>query len=355
MEDGKRANPVVESLIRESGTSARTFKSALVFCVAQSAGPLREDARRLLAWQEIEDELPGINVDETQRHQLGETIKKSQRDLRENVWRSYKNILLLGKDNQIRVIDLGLVHSSAAESLIQFIINHLRQYDEIQSGISPNFLVRNWPPAFKEWSTRAVRDAFYASPLFPRLLNSETIKDTIARGVSNAQLAYVGKLPGDRYRPFNFERSLSASDVEISDEMFIITAETAGAYRRHQTQGQAVEEEPSQPAGPDTGASAGLGEASPAAPGLFSDSALGGGASGQASSGSSGMGWCGEVPAQKWMNFYTRVLTKIGIGEGLKLTVSVEYKSEGGTSKQKVDDVKGALRELGLDDRLEEL
>src|SRR3984893_10647121 len=175
LEDEKRSKALVESLIRECGTSARTFKSALVFCVAQSAGPLREDARRLLAWQEIEGELPGISVDDTQRHQLAESIKKSQRDLGENVWRSYKNILLLVKDNQVRVADLGLVHSSAAESLVQFIINHLRQADEIQSGISPNFLVRNWPGS-TEWSTRAVRDAFYASPLFPRLLNPETIK-----------------------------------------------------------------------------------------------------------------------------------------------------------------------------------
>ena len=309
----------------------------------------------MLAWEEIEEELPGINVDETQRHQLTETIKKTQRDLRENVWRSYKNILLLGKDNQVRVVDLGLVHSSAAESLVQFIINHLRQADEIQSGISPNFLVRNWPPAFKEWSTRAARDAFYASPLFPRLLNPETIKDTIARGVSNGQLGYVGKLPGERYRPFNFGRTLDASDVEISDEMFIITAETAEPYRQQQTQGRAAEEAPSQPVGPNTAASAGLGESSPAVPGLFPDGALGGRASGQTSSGSSGMGWHGEVPAQKWMNFYTRILTKIGIGEGLKLTVSVEYKSEGGTSKQKIDDVKGALRELGLDARLDEI
>jgi hypothetical protein len=67
------------------------------------------------------------------------------------------------------------------------------------------------------------------------------------------------------------------------------------------------------------------------------------------------MSWRGEVPAQKWMNFYTRVLTKIGIGEGLKVTVSVEYKSESGSSKQKADDVKGAQRELGLDDRLDEI
>lgn len=210
--------------------------------MAQSAGPLPEDARRLLAWQEIENELPGISVDDTQRHQLSENVKKSQRDLRENVWRSYKNILLLGKDNRLRVIDLGLVHLSAAESLVQFII---KQADEIQSGISPNFLVRNWPGAFKEWSIREVPGAFYASPLFPRLLNPDVIKDTIARGVSNGQLAFVGKAPGERYRPFYFNATLNAPDVEISDEMFIITADTVEGYRQRQTVGTPGEQTPS--------------------------------------------------------------------------------------------------------------
>jgi predicted AAA+ superfamily ATPase len=86
IEDETRSKAVVESLIRKCGGSGRTFKSALVFCVAQSAGPLREDARRLLAWQEIEKELPGISVDETQRHQLSENIKKlAARSSRERV------------------------------------------------------------------------------------------------------------------------------------------------------------------------------------------------------------------------------------------------------------------------------
>ena len=55
------------------------------------------------------------------------------------------------------------------------------------------------------------------------------------------------------------------------------------------------------------------------------------------------------------MNFYTRVLTKLGVGDRLKLTVNVEYKLEEGASKQKISDVKSALRELGLSDRLDEL
>jgi hypothetical protein len=354
IEDEKRSKALVESLIRECGGSGRTFKSALVFCVAQSAGPLREDARRLLARREIENELPGISVDETQRDQLSENIKKSQRDLRENVWRSYKNILLLGKDNQVRIIDLGLVHSSAADSLVQFIINHLRQGDEIQSGISPNFLVRNWP-AFKEWSTRAVRDAFYASPLFPRLLNADTIKKTIARGVSNGQLAYVGKLPSERCRPFNFGSTVSPADVEISDEMFIVTAETAEAYRQRQTEGAAVGETSS----PEVDITAGGGGEPQPGSGvgeLFPKGAVGGAGEGEgAEPGSSAISWRGEVPAQKWMNFYTRVLTKLGVGDRLKLTVNVEYKLEQGAGKQKINDVKSALRELGLSDRLDEL
>ena len=128
--------------------------------------------------------------------------------------------MLLGKDNQVHTIDLGLVHSSSAESLVQFIVNQLRQVDEILSGISPSFLVRNWSPGFKEWSTRAIRDAFYASPVFPRLLNADAIRQTVVRGVQDGLLAYVGKGRDGKYVPFMFERSIDPSDVEISDETF---------------------------------------------------------------------------------------------------------------------------------------
>jgi predicted AAA+ superfamily ATPase len=136
LEDEKKTNALVETIVRESGTSGRTFKSALLFAVPQAPGQIREDARRLLAWEEIQTELPGISVDDAQRNQLVDNLKKAQRDLKENVWRTYKNVMLLGKDNQVHTIDLGLAHSSAAESLIQFIVNQLRQADEIQSSIT---------------------------------------------------------------------------------------------------------------------------------------------------------------------------------------------------------------------------
>jgi hypothetical protein len=63
--------------------------------------------------------------------------------------------------------------------------------------------------------------------------------------------------------------------------------------------------------------------------------------------------WTGEVPSQKWMNFYSRVLSKFATGSGLRVTVKVEIAPEGGVSEQKVEETRSALRELGLHDVLD--
>ena len=54
------------------------------------------------------------------------------------------------------------------------------------------------------------------------------------------------------------------------------------------------------------------------------------------------------MPAQKWMNFYTKVLSRFATGEGMKLTVTVDVTPTGGVAKSKVDETRVALRELGL-------
>src|ERR1700737_4327402 len=108
--------------------------------------------------------------------------------------------MLLAKNGEWKTVDLGLVHSSAAPSMSQLIVERLVQAGDVEDkAVSPNFLVRNWPPAFKEWNTKSVRDAFFASPLFPRLLNPDSIKDSIARGVENGMLGYVGKKADGSY------------------------------------------------------------------------------------------------------------------------------------------------------------
>ena len=60
--------------------------------------------------------------------------------------------------------------------------------------------------------------------------------------------------------------------------------------------------------------------------------------------------WNGEIPAQKWMNYYMKVLAQYAAEKDLKLTVSFQVTPETGASEQSINETKAALRELGLDD-----
>jgi Protein of unknown function (DUF499) len=331
----KATRDFIESATKESGTSGRTYKSGLVWAVPDSPDALRDEARKVLAWEDIADEEDDLRLDEAQRRQLAENVKKAQRDAKEIVWRTYKNLMLLGMDNNWKTIDLGLVHSSAANSIVELILNRLRQDGDIEVAVSPNFISKHWPPAFKEWSTKSLRDAFFASPQFPRLINSESLKDTIARGVEIGLLGYVGKNPDGTYAPFHWKTSLTAFDVELSDDMFIVQGETAEAYvagKASPTPGGPVVQPPQPPSvGPS-------GTPKPT-PGSASIPV-----------GVNRVAWQGDVPSQKWMNFYTKVLSKFATQSGLRIGLNVEIAPEGGVSKQKVDEIKVALRELGLSD-----
>jgi hypothetical protein len=260
--------------------------------------------------------------------------------------------------------------------------------------VSPTFLVRHWP-GLKEWSTKAVRDAFFASPLFPRLLDGDSIKETIARGLENGLLAYVGKGKGGQYEPFHFCTSLPPEEVEISDEMFVLTAEEAKKHvepprlttlmlspsqatvepgKRQTFQALGLDQHGRDIDAGQVGWTAtggivdadGVFQAGPDE-GSFLVTATASGIRGTASvivakrgvtppppppppPPPTGLRWEGEIPSQKWMNFYTKVLSKFAASKGLKLTVRFEVSVDGAISQQKIEEAKVALRELGLND-----
>jgi hypothetical protein len=142
---------------------------------------------------------------------------------------------------------------------------------------------------------------------------------------------------------------MSPQEVEISEDVFVITAETAEAYKQSLSAppaavggGNLFETEGAQSTastGGTTGFNTGKpgeGETNVPPP---RDEVL-------------SLRWSGEVPAQKWMNFYTKVLSRFATSKSLRLTVAVEVAPDGGVSKQSIEETKTALRELGLKDDL---
>lgn len=343
----------MSTLINECGSSSRTFKSALVFCVCEDSSQLFEAARRLLAWTAIKDEQHELKLDDAQRQKLIENIHNADRDLRESVWRNYKNLFLLGADGTLQVHDLGLFHSSSG-TLPDMIIGRLRDSDIVAEGVSPNFLVRNWPPALPEWSTKAVRDMFYSSPKYPRLLRPDAVRETISRGLDGKLLAYVGKGANGKYDPFVYQRSLLASEIEIAEEVFIITRDRAEEYLTRKAGADATPTgEPTAPPAAGTGSPTAPTPQPPSPP----EPPQGGGTSGGSTVGTrteppSSFRWAGEVPAQHWMRFYTKVLTRFATTGGMRLSVTVDVAPMGGLTESQLEETRQALRELGLFDAL---
>ena len=73
---------MMETMTKECGSSARVFKSALIWCVPENATQMREEAKKLLAWEAIADEAGNLNLDETSSWQLNESLAKAKRGFR---------------------------------------------------------------------------------------------------------------------------------------------------------------------------------------------------------------------------------------------------------------------------------
>ena len=400
----KATDQLMESIVRDCGNSGRTYKSALLFAVPDSADVIHDATRDVLAWEAIEDDTDTRKqLDESQERLLKRNFGRAKSDLKEAIWRSYRYLYLLGKDNKLRQIDLGQITSSMAGSLVELYINELSRTDEITPGVGANKLLKYWPPALTEWSTKGVRDAFFSSPQLPRLLDADAIKRTIADGVSQGTLGYATKDGSGQLKLSYFNESLNEVDVDIADDVFLLKAEDAQkllepprldrisirpgdvvlkpgeqasftcsgvdqygqpfmvSSTKWSATGGTITDDGLYEADKDS--SGGLFTVKAEADGLVSIAEVrvallskpdaGGDGGDDPKPRSKSIQWQGEVPPQKWMNFYTKVLSRFATSEGLKLKVSFEVPAEGEQGQAKADEARSGLKELGLDDNVE--
>lgn len=388
----------MEQIVKECGTSGRTMKSALIFAVPEAAGNLAAAVRDVLAWEEIDDdEETKKRLDDSQKGQLTRGIGRAKADLKEAIWRAYRRLYFLDKSSALKETDLGQITSSMATSMIELIINRLVKDDEISdSAVGPNRLLKCWPPALDKWSTKGVRDAFYSSPALPRLKKADSVKRTVADGVTQGLLGYAREDASGGMTLEKFGESTPEADVEIADDVFILKAEDArklleppklawvkivpeyvtvkisekatffasgvdqydqpieiGAVEWEAT-GGTITSDGEFTAGDDPGAFAvkartseveGFAQVRVAKP-----TEPPGPGPGPTPPGQAVLRWSGTIPPQKWMNFYTKVVSKYASNPGLRLTVGFEVPVDDSEAASREQDARTALRELGLDE-----
>jgi len=391
-----RSTPqMMETIVRECGTSGRTYKSALIFAVPDSADAIRQAAQDLLAWEGIDDDTETKSrLDEAQKRQLARSLNRAEGDMKEAIWRAYRNVFLLGTDNKLRHIDLGQVTSSMAKSIVDLYLNELTRTDDITKGVGARKLLRYWPPALTEWSTKSVRDAFFSSPQLPRLLDGDAVKRTISDGVTEGLLGYATKDDQGRLVLVRFRATLNEPEVEIDEGMFILKEADALKLVDPPRLAQIAVTPPQVALKPGERASFSIAARDqydkPIAVPATTWSAKGGSVSddgvftaGEAEGqytvrvttngleaiaevriakqsvlrpppppGKQLIRWTGDVPPQKWMNFYTKVLSRLVATKGLRLRGTFEAPAEGDEGTTQADKTKSGLKELGLDDNV---
>jgi len=259
--------------------------------------------------------------------------------------------------------------------------------------------VRFWPPAITEWSTKAVRDAFFASPALPRLMDPDSIKQTIADAVSAKLIGYARK-EGTRTVLERFGEALSEHEVEISEDVILLKAEDAQKLleppRLHRLaiQPDRIDLHPNEHASFTVKGTDQYGHPFPAENPSWSAPGCEVGQDGQVTVGEA-LGqyvvtarcgeiedlaqirvqatrdekdkdddepdrpnvirWSGTIPSQKWTNFYTRVVSPFASVAGLSLRVEVEVPAEKDEqqARAQLEKIRSALRDLNLGEDVE--
>jgi hypothetical protein len=157
----------------------------------------------------------------------------------------------------------------------------------------------------------------------------------IAAGVSEGLFGYVGKDTGGNYIGLRFKRHTSKDEIEISETVMLLPKDTAEALASGV---QPTEYSKSQPE-----LIVGRESLKPDDDWLKTEppSPIGN---------LRGLIWEGEIPWNKWTQFYSKVLARFTTGGGLKLTLKFEVQPEDGVSSQKKAETETALKDLGLKD-----
>jgi hypothetical protein len=216
----------VKDAIFNYGNAKRIYKSGLFFCIPETSAPLEQAARKMLAWQMIQDEASELRLESEQISHVKENIIRAGKEIKESVWKSYRYIYFLEKENGLHKLDLGQTHSSQAKSLLDYYIQRLKSDGEITEEVNPNYLIRNWPPAFPYWGLKDLRDAFYSSPKFPRVIHSDGLKNTIIKGIASGLFALAQK-QGNDLNDVVIGKTIGKGDFDLSDDFVILSPEEA--------------------------------------------------------------------------------------------------------------------------------
>jgi len=325
---------------KQKGKSPRLYPGSLIWVVRKPGRELQEKVETCLAWKRVERELVegtlGGDFDRSDRSGIVGEVRTAEEDARDEVWASYRYVILADRSQNdgVEVIDLGAGHASAAESLSGRIIAALRSNSLLNESPGSGYLDRKWPPAFKEsgaWPLSSLRQAFLSGAM-ERLLDVDAyLRTKIPEFVRRGDFGLAsGSQQGGGYQHVWFTEDVSADEVAFDADVFLVQKTKAKALKASQKEPQSPPADVVPPEHVPPPA-----EKPPELP-----------------SGSRFVRVSGEVPFESWNRLGSKLIPKLRSGNSLKLSLQAVADVDARAVDALATELRQVLADLGLSEKL---
>ncbi len=221
----------VRDWIKLKGKSSRLYPAALTFCFKQPGRKLVDTVETWLAWKRVESDLKkgvlGTEFDAAEKAEIRSEITSAEDDARNEVWGSYRYVVVSEKAEAGVPIDMGAGHASAKDSLCARVLTALKAEGLLNDTVGAGYLDRHWPEALKAsgaWPLQGLRQGFLDGSL-KRLPNpDEVLRQKIGEFVPKGDFGLAsGPQPGGTYQQVWFAEELPPEEVAFDPGVFLLT------------------------------------------------------------------------------------------------------------------------------------
>jgi hypothetical protein len=303
---------------------------------------LYEKVETWLAWKRVERELLdgslGGDFERSDRAEISGEVRTAEDDARDEVWASYRYVVLADRSqvDGVEVIDLGAGHASASESLSGRIIAALRSNSLLNESPGAGYIDRRWPPAFKEtgaWPLASLRQAFLSGAM-ERLLDVDSyLRLRIPEFVRKGEFGLgSGSQSDGGYQRIWFAEDVSPDEVTFDSDIYLVQRARAKALKVGTAKPPVDHTVDTVPPPVDT--------QPPAAQSI------------DAPIGPCTIRVVGDVPFESWNRLGSRLIPKLRSGSSLKLTVNAVAEVDARAAGPLIVEIRQVLADLGLTDTL---
>ena len=240
-------------------------------------------------------------------------------------------------DSGLKVIDLGAGHASGGDTLGGRVIAALKSEGLLNESVGSSYIERHWPPAFKEsgaWPLVSLRQSFLDGAL-TRLMDPDTvIRRQVKAWVESGSFGLAsGEQSGTDYTRTWYEEDLAEEEIAFESGVFLLTRERSTQLRTEPSP-DSPEPDPPTPEPRPGGTQLVLdAEDPPASRNIVRVT--------------------GTIPPETWNRFGSRVLPRLRAGDDLRVHVALEVSADAARAGIIETEVKQAVDELMLNDRLQ--